>query len=144
MKNLIVCAILIAVSAGSLGAEFKVEGENYRFYAMKGGKYDPAVVETVKGKISAIETFKLSEVCTGFIHLELLNASETIRIILAPGRYLNGKIAIEKGDTVEITGSRLANDAGEKLIIARFVKKDAIEVNLRDEKGRPLWPVRKK
>jgi hypothetical protein len=51
---------------------------------------------------------------------------------------------VAKGDSVEITGSKFINDAGEKLIIARSIKKGDLTVELRDDKGTPKWPMRKK
>ena len=144
MKRCIGAVIFIFLAGGLFGAEFRVEGENYRFYNMKGRKYNPAAVETVRGAITAVETFRLSETCTGFIHISLKSGAENIRVVLAPGRYLQGKISVAKGDTVEVTGSRYANDTGEKLIIARSIMKGDLTVELRDEKGTPRWPMRNK
>ncbi len=146
MKRFMISVLFIALAASLFGAEFKVEGENFRYYNQKGRKYNPATVETVRGTVATVETFKLSETCTGFVHLSLKSGNDTIGIALAPGRYLEGKISVTKGDSVEITGSKYLNDSGEKLIIARSIRKDNVTVELRDEKGIPKWPmgIRKK
>ncbi len=144
MKRFLMSTLFIALAASLFGAEFKVEGENFRYYNQKGRKYNPSTEETVQGTVTAIEIFKLSETCTGFVHLSLTSGNDTIRIALAPARYLERKISVAKGDSVEITGSKYLNDAGEKLIIARSIKKGTISVALRNEKGMPLWPMRKK
>jgi hypothetical protein len=73
-------ALFITLAAALFGAEFRVEGENYRFYNQKGRKYSPTTVETVRGAVTAVETFKLSEVCTGFVHLSLKSGNDTIRV----------------------------------------------------------------
>jgi len=48
------------------------------------------------------------------------------------------KVALLKGDTVEIVGSRIAL-AGETVLLAREVRKDDSVWTLRDATGLPLW-----
>jgi len=60
MKRIYTALLFIALASVLFGAEFKVEGENYRLYDIKGRKYNPATVETVRGTVTAVENFKVN------------------------------------------------------------------------------------
>jgi hypothetical protein len=63
----------------------------------------------------------------------------TVDIQLGPTAFLNAKkVEIKKGDTLEVTGSRVT--IGEShVILAREIRKGANVWALRDATGRPLW-----
>jgi hypothetical protein len=56
-----------------------------------------------------------------------------------PVDFLNKqKISVAAGEAVEITGSRVTM-GGERVLLARQIKKGTQSWTLRDATGRPLW-----
>jgi hypothetical protein len=75
----------------------------------------------------------------GGTHLTLKTKTETLEVHLGPTAFLNEKnVAIAKGDTLVITGSRVTVD-NEKAFIAKEVKKGDNTWTLRDAAGLPMW-----
>jgi hypothetical protein len=75
----------------------------------------------------------------GGTHLTLKTKAETLEVHLGPTAFLSEKkVAIDKGDTLVITGSRVTVD-GENVFIAKEVKKGDSTWTLRDASGLPLW-----
>jgi hypothetical protein len=75
----------------------------------------------------------------GGTHLTLKTDSATLEVHLGPTSFLKEKkVAIAKGDTLVITGSRVAVD-GEAVFMAKEVKKGDSTWTLRDAAGLPLW-----
>lgn len=95
--------------------------------------YDRATVETLKGTIADIGTFR-----RGGIHVSLKTARETIDVHLGPDIFINEKIKIAKGDEITVIGSRIKWD-GKDAIIAKIVGKGGVTVHLRKDDGTPLW-----
>jgi hypothetical protein len=63
---------------------------------------------------------------------------------LGPTAFLNDKkVAIAKGDTLVIVGSRVTVD-DERVLIAKEVKKGDSVWTLRDAAGLPLWRWRER
>jgi hypothetical protein len=72
-------------------------------------------------------------------HLTLKTSTETLEVHLGPTAFLNEKkVAIAKGEMVLITGSRVTVD-GDRVFIAKEVKKGDSSWTLRDAAGLPLW-----
>jgi hypothetical protein len=60
---------------------------------------------------------------------------ETVEVHACPVKLLSQlDFPIEKGDEITVTGSRSGD-----VLIARVLKKGSAELNLRDEKGVPIW-----
>ena len=73
------------------------------------------------------------------IPLQLKTDQETISVHLGPSWYIDRLDArIEKGDTIEVKGSRVTV-AGKPAIIAAEVKKGDAALKLRDDSGIPAW-----
>jgi hypothetical protein len=104
-----------------------------------GRLYDPATVETVTGKVLAVETFTPMKGMGAGIHLKLRTDRETVPVHLGPAWYIDRlEIPIRKGDLVEITGSRVTI-GGKPAIIASEVRKGDEVLPLRDQRGVPAW-----
>ncbi len=101
--------------------------------------YNPATVETVRGEVVAVErTVPLKGMGAG-IHLQLKTDKETIPVHLGPAWYIERlDTRIEKGDTIEVEGSRVTI-AEKPAIIAAQVKKGDAVLALRDARGIPAW-----
>lgn len=99
--------------------------------------YDVSTETTLKGSVQDVTEHKHGRM-TGR-HVTLKTEQETIEVHLGPVRFLNQKkVALAKGDEVEITGSRVKQD-GKDVLIARTVKKGSETWELRDAKGIPNW-----
>jgi hypothetical protein len=73
------------------------------------------------------------------IHLQLKTEKETIPVHLGPDWFIERlDTKVEKGDMIEVKGSRVSFD-GKPAIIAAEVKKGDNSLILRDSAGVPVW-----
>lgn len=101
--------------------------------------YNPATVETVSGKVESVDKITAMKGMDYGIHLSLKTDKETVSVHLGPGWYIERlDTKIEKGDRIEVKGSR-ATMMGKPVIIAAEVKKGDSVLKLRDENGIPVW-----
>jgi hypothetical protein len=110
--------------------------------------YDPKSETTIKGIVDTVESVAQpsggGRRCLGGTHLVVKTENETFQVHLGPTAYLSEqKIAIAKGDAVEILGSRVTIDQ-EPVVLARQITKGGTMSTLRDPSGRPLWSGRRK
>jgi hypothetical protein len=105
-----------------------------------GRLYDPKTVETVKGEVVSVETVTAGRMdIPGRLILNLQTAKETIPVHLGPEWYVNQQgLKLVAGDQVEVRGSRVSVE-GKPSIVANYVKKNQRVLNLRDDRGLPLW-----
>lgn len=101
--------------------------------------YNPATVETISGTVEAVnKTTPMRGMHYG-IHLLVKTDKETISVHLGPEWYLERlDTKIEKGDEVQVKGSRVTM-MGNPAIIAAEVKKGDAVLKLRDDNGIPVW-----
>ena len=110
----------------------------------RGPRYDVATEATATGTVEAVEQIAppgggRGRRGLGGTHLTLKTDSATLEVHLGPTSFLKEKkVAIAKGDTLVITGSRVTVD-GEAVFIAKAVKKGDSTWTLRDAAGLPLW-----
>lgn len=101
--------------------------------------YDPAKVETVTGEVISVEKVAAMKQMKNGIHLKLKTDQEIIPVHLGPSWYIERlDTRIEKGDTIEVKGSRVTV-AGKPALIAAEVKKGDALLKLRDDSGIPVW-----
>lgn len=101
--------------------------------------FNPTTVETITGTVESVDKFKPMTGMYAGIHLMVKTDKETIKVHLGPEWYIERlDTKIEKGDKVEIKGSRVTF-AGEPAIIASEVKKGDNVLILRDASGIPAW-----
>lgn len=104
-----------------------------------GRLYDPATVETVRGKVVEVHKMTPMKGMGAGIHLKLKTEAGPVSVHLGPAWYIERQdIRIEKGDEVEVKGSRVTFD-GKPAIIAAEVKKGDEVLRLRDDSGIPAW-----
>jgi len=107
-------------------------------------RYDVATEATVTGTVVSVEQITSpsggrGRRGLGGTHITLKTSVDTLEVHLGPTAFLNEKkVAIAKGDTLVIVGSRVAVD-GEPVFIAKEVKKGDSVWTLRDAAGLPLW-----
>jgi hypothetical protein len=101
--------------------------------------YNPSKVETVKGEVIGIDKFTPKKGMGMGIHLQLRTEKETIPIHLGPAWFIERlDTKVEKGDMIEVKGSKVSFD-GKPAIIAAEVKKGEATLILRDAAGVPVW-----
>ena len=101
--------------------------------------YNPATVETVSGVIASVDKITPMKGMYSGIHLVLKTDKETIAVHLGPEWYIERQdVKLEKGDKIEVKGSRITFD-GKPAIIAAECKKGDNVLTLRDSSGVPAW-----
>lgn len=109
-----------------------------------GPRYDLTTEATVTGTVESVEQIAgpgggRGRRGLGGTHLTVKASTETLEVHLGPTAFLNEKkLAIAKGDTLVIIGSRVTVD-GDRVFIAKEVKKGDSTWILRDATGLPLW-----
>jgi hypothetical protein len=101
--------------------------------------YNPDTVVTVSGEITRIDKITPLKGMSYGVHLVLKTKDETLSVHLGPAWYIeNQEVRIERGDKVEVLGSRITFD-GKPAIIAAEVKRGNAVLVLRDKEGFPMW-----
>ena len=105
-------------------------------------KYDTSKEITVKGVIDDIKELPVGK--EEHVHLMLKTATETVEVRLCPTVFLKDfEVTFEKGQTIEVTGSRVKID-DQEVILARQVVNGNSTMVLRDKTGAPVWTWMKK
>jgi hypothetical protein len=101
--------------------------------------YNPATVENVSGVVESVDKITPMKGMNSGIHVMLKTDKETISIHVGPEWYIERQdVKLEKGDKIEVKGSRVTF-SGKPAIIAAEVKKDDRTLVLRDGSGIPAW-----
>jgi len=101
--------------------------------------YNPDTVETLSGTVEAVDKVTPMKGMYSGVHVMLKTDKETISVHLGPEWYVERQdVKIEKGDNIEVKGSRVTF-AGKPAIIAAEVKKGDNTLVLRDSAGIPAW-----
>ncbi|MGE5174688.1 MAG: DNA-binding protein [Betaproteobacteria bacterium] len=134
-------ATMLMVTSVSLAASWK-EYRGSGGWGM-GSQYqrmfNPATVETVSGNVESVETIMPLKGMHSGIHLALKTDKGSLDVHLGPEWYIERlDTKIQKGDRIEVKGSRVTL-AGKTAIIASEVKKGDNVLVLRDDNGVPAW-----
>jgi len=99
-------------------------------------KYDFATETTLKG---TVEEVRLVPGPNEGTHVMLKTGSETVLVHIAPPEFLKEfEFPVNKGDQLQVTGSKLMID-GQEEVLAKEITKDNNSFTLRDKKGIPAW-----
>jgi len=102
--------------------------------------YNPATETTLKGTIEAVTQPTRGQMMG--MHLTVKAGDETREVMLGPSNFIASKdFSFAKGDSVEVTGSKVTM-GGAEYVIAREVVKDGKTLTLRDNSGTPQWAGR--
>jgi hypothetical protein len=100
--------------------------------------YDTATETKIKGTVEEIRPAASSSK-TAAIDLMLKGESATVEVSLCPKPFLDDLgVTFAKGDSLEITGSKVKRGDLEQ-VLAREVVKGNDTVVLRDKTGKPVW-----
>src|SRR5262245_9616797 len=108
--------------------------------ALAGRDYDLKTVESVWGKVLSVEKITPAKKRGEWVQLILQIENGTIAVQLGPAWYVDKQVPrIEANDEITVTGSRIVLD-GTPIIVAADIAKGSELLNLRDDKGVPVWP----
>jgi hypothetical protein len=101
--------------------------------------FNPASVETITGTVESVGKMIPIRGMHSGIHLTVKTEKESVDVHLGPEWYIERlDTKIQKGDTIEVKGSRVTI-TGKPAIIAAEVKKGDNVLVLRDNNGIPAW-----
>jgi hypothetical protein len=147
-RNLILAVAVVGCAAGPASAQ--------RAMGMSGGMppYDTATETTLAGTVEEVKAMggrmggnmpmgrgmgTMDMMGMGGTHVVLKTSAETIEVHLGPAAFLAElKLTFEKGDQLEIVGSRVTVD-GAPAVLARQVTREGRSFTLRDAQGVPAW-----
>ncbi len=101
--------------------------------------YNPQTVTTIKGVVEAVEQITPVKGMSYGIHLKVKTDAETLPVHLGPAWFIERQdIKIEKGDTIEVLGSKITYNNAPAIIAAQVTKGETV-LTLRDNNGIPVW-----
>jgi hypothetical protein len=132
-------AALGAVAAGGIAVQQIRTHARYGWgRATPYGKlFDPARLETIQGKVSLVARFVPLPGMSEGIELWLETTQGGLAVHLGPGKFIPIDV-VDPGDLIEVTASRVEL-AGETVLMATSIQKGDLRIELRNEKGAPLW-----
>lgn len=126
---LFVVAMLLLVTAILASAQGGAPGTR---------NYDPKTETTVSGTVQQVQQHPGQRGGTG-TDLVIQTQHGAVNVYLGPTAFLSQQgFAFAKGDTLEVTGSKVTRN-GQEGIIAREVKQSGETLVLRDANGKPVW-----
>lgn len=134
-----VCAVLAAPAALSAQGQGLQPRRGWGAGSAYARLYDAATVETVSGEVAEV-LFEESRVAPGRgVHLRLATGAGEVAVHLGPEWFVAAQdVAIEPGDQITVTGSRITY-AGGPAIVAALVQRGDEVLEFRDEWGYPRW-----
>jgi hypothetical protein len=104
-------------------------------------KYDSQTETVTKGVVDDVTLVTLGA-RKDFTALAVKSGDEIVRVLVSPKPFQDEVgLSFSKGDEIAVTGSKVKQGTSD-VILAREVVKGADTVQLRDDKGRPVWDER--
>ncbi len=104
--------------------------------------YDLTSVVEISGTVMEVDRSQ-----RGGSTLRIESRGETFTVTLGPGWYLRQQQAdFQNGDKLMVRGSKMKTREGKTYLVAARIKnmRTGHDLELRDEKGRPLWPSKRR
>lgn len=103
-------------------------------------KYDPATEVKVGGVIEEVKNFECPVSGTMGFHIVLRSGDQSQMVHVAASKFIKDyEITFDKGDRIEVVGSKVTLESGEPAILAREITRGQSTYAFRDKQGRPLW-----
>jgi hypothetical protein len=149
MKWTVIIVVALVLASFTL-ADAQRWGGKGRWGSWAGNYYhwnwDPATVETVKGEVMTKDSItpQKDKNWSPAVGMTLKKEDDyAVYVHLGPQWYIDKQeLAINVGDKVEVTGSKIMVE-GNMVILVSSIKKDDKTWQLRDEKGFPFWSARR-
>jgi len=101
--------------------------------------YDTTMVTTITGTIASVDSQATPRGNNYIVRLSIHDTSGTSTVMVGPSSYLNEQgISFAKGDSVQVTGSKVHFNENEFILAAQIVVAGKT-IKLRDNSGRPVW-----
>jgi hypothetical protein len=132
--------VTVAFAQGGPGKGLKWSGSGgWGLGSPYQGLYNPSTVEIMTGTIESIDRIAPAKGMSYGVHVSLKTEKETIPVHLGPAWYIERlDTKLEKGDTIDVKGSRITLNE-KPAIIAAEIKKGQNALVLRDSSGIPVW-----
>ena len=103
-------------------------------------KYDPANEVRLTGVIEEVKNFECPVSGTMGFHIVLRSGDQSQIVHVAASKFIKEyEITFEKGDRIEVVGSKATLEGGETAILAREITRGQSTYAFRDKDGKPLW-----
>lgn len=103
-------------------------------------KYDPATETKVNGTIEDVQQFECPVSGTVGYHIALRTDAGAVMVHVASTKFMKEyEIAFQKGEEIEVLGSKVKMANGEEALLAREIKRGQNTFTFRDKQGNPLW-----
>jgi len=107
-------------------------------------RYDTGTVASFSGTVTAVGAH-IGKRGNPRTRVTIDTKAGPVELHLGPTLFLDEKkLTFAKGDSITVIGSKVKQDDGSNLVIARHVTKGVQVLELRNEEGRPLWEDRHK
>jgi len=102
-------------------------------------QFNAATVETIEGTIQNVEHARLNGVQIMTVDVQTASTQEHVR--LAPDGFLVEQgMEVQKGDAVQISGSRITRDGNDLILASQIMTKgNGKAIELRQDDGTPRW-----
>jgi hypothetical protein len=137
--GLVAAFVALAALASPALAQKHPCGQHGKHMGMR--MYDPFAEMTLNGTVEKVWTEECGccADCAGGTHFMLQMDGETMEVHLGPASlFAKNDWELERGDEIEVLGSKVSFRDGEALI-AREVTKGGETLTLRNEQGIPVW-----
>ena len=141
-RKLATCGVVVAMGCAWAWTDSPIQWRGSKGWEPESAYcrlYDAKHVATITGKIVRIESVVPMPGMGYGVYLMLKTDSETLPVHLGPKEYVEKQTNhFVAGDTVEVTGSRVACN-GKPAFLAATVKHGADTAKFRELNGRPAW-----
>jgi hypothetical protein len=103
-------------------------------------KYDPATETKISGTVDEVKEFRCPVSGTMGYHIALKTGDGVVMLHVASSKFMKDyEIGFEKGQHIDVVGSRVRLESGEDAVLAREIARGQSTYAFRDKQGNPLW-----
>lgn len=103
-------------------------------------KYDPATETKISGTIEDVKEFQCPVSGTVGFHIALKTGDGIVLVHVAASKFMKDyEITFEKGQHIDVVGSKVKLENGEDAVLAREIVRGQSTYAFRDKQGNPLW-----
>lgn len=131
------CGVRHALLAGLLSVLLVAVGVAEKHSQVK---YNRATETKVGGTIEEVKEFECPVSGTMGYHIVLKTGDGLATVHVAASRFMKDyEITFEKGQRIDVVGSKVKLETGEDAVLAREIMRGQNTYAFRDKEGNPLW-----